>query len=251
MSNPITITVNNLELRRRNRIVIKNISFKLHSGEFIAIIGPNGAGKSTLLAALAGLRPLGGQSPALMLGEQPITSYTKGQLARLVGFLPAYTSVPFPLTVEELLAQANGSSTAQAQALAVMELEALRHVPLTRLSTGEARRAWLAMVLSRHTPVLLLDEPLAGLDPRYQVRLLEELRQRVVAGVLVAFIAHDLPYASRADRVLAIGPDGCLVADGPPKAVLTQQQLRQLYGVEVWLGNTGEDWVYPVATRAL
>jgi iron complex transport system ATP-binding protein len=243
-----------LSLTRAGRVVLREISLELAAGELVAMIGPNGAGKSTLLAALAGLRALdgGSQDDTLCIMGKSLRLSSKGQLAKQIAFLPAHTSVPFPLTVAELIDQAEPTASARANAIAVLELAALEHVPVTRLSTGEAKRAWLAMVLSRQTPILLLDEPLAGLDPRYQVRLLEHLQARATAGALVVFIAHDLPYASRVDRVLALGPDGRLHADGPPASVLTAEKLRALYGVEVWLAEEPESGLlYPVVTRAV
>jgi iron complex transport system ATP-binding protein len=137
-----------------------------------------------------------------------------------------------------------------------MELDSLEFVPLTRLSTGEAKRAWIAMTLARHTPILLLDEPLSGLDPRYQMRLLETLRSRAQSGASIAIVAHDLPYASRVDRVIALGPGvngiGRIVADGPPITVLRPELLRELYGVDVWIGTEPETGaVFPLPTRAI
>jgi iron complex transport system ATP-binding protein len=132
-----------------------------------------------------------------------------------------------------------------------MELEELQHQPVTQLSTGEAKRAWIAMTLSRRTPMLMLDEPLAGLDPRYQVRLLETLKARASSGACVVFVAHDIPYAARADRVIALG-NARVVADGAPLEVLRPELLRELYGVEVWLGlepQTGA--VVPLPVKAV
>ena len=249
----------NLRLRRGARTVLEGVSLSLRAGEVVAIIGPNGAGKSTLLTALAGLRPGDGE---VALEGQALASWSKARLARRVAFLPAQTSVPFPLSVHELIALAEPKPEAFRAAVRAMELEALEFVPLTRLSTGEARRAWLAMILARETRVLLLDEPLSGLDPRYQMRLLETLTARARAGACVVFVAHDLPYASRVDRVVALGAGSGssglgkggaagVVADGPPLEVLRPDLLRDLYGVDVWVGTDPESGaVFPLPIRA-
>ena len=255
-----TVTVleaRGLRLKRGARVVLENVSLALQSGQVAAIIGPNGSGKSTLLAALAGLRKLEDGAGEILLENKSMTSFSKPQLSRRIAFLPASTSVPFPLTVAELIDQATPKPEARAAAIRAMELEPLEFVPITRLSTGEARRAWLAMTLARETPVLLLDEPLSGLDPRYQMRLLETLEARAKNGASVLLVAHDLPYASRVDRVIALGNQpnagsnnvSSVLADGPPLEVLQPDFLRSLYGVNVWIGRdleTGAVFPFPI-----
>jgi iron complex transport system ATP-binding protein len=250
------LEVRGLRLKRGARVVLENVSLTLQSGQVAAIIGPNGSGKSTLLAALAGLRNLEDGAGEILLENKSIASFSKPQLSRRIAFLPASTSVPFPLTVAELIDQANPKPEARANAIRAMELESLEFVPITRLSTGEARRAWLAMTLARETPVLLLDEPLSGLDPRYQMRLLETLETRARNGASVLLVAHDLPYASRVDRVIALGNQtnniSSVLADGPPLEVLQPEFLRSLYGVNVWIGRDLETGaVFPFPTKAV
>jgi iron complex transport system ATP-binding protein len=246
-----------LRLKRGARVVLENVSLALQSGQVAAIIGPNGSGKSTLLAALAGLRKLEDGAGEILLENKSISSFSKPQLSRRIAFLSASTSVPFPLTVAELIDQATPKPEARAVAIQAMELESLEFVPITRLSTGEARRAWLALTLARETPVLLLDEPLSGLDPRYQMRLLETLEARARNGASVLLVAHDLPYASRVDRVIALGnagsnPVSSVLADGPPLEVLQPDFLRSLYGVNVWIGRDLETGaVFPFPTKAV
>jgi iron complex transport system ATP-binding protein len=248
---PVKLRASNVTVRRGTRAILRDVNLEFLTGQVTAIIGANGAGKSTLLAALAGLRRLEHDDGAIQLEGRDLASLSKNALALKLAFLPAHSSVPFPISVSELIQLAEPHQAAYIAALEAMELEALEHTPVTRLSTGEAKRAWLAMMLSRQTPVLLLDEPLAGLDPRYQVRLLETLQARASAGACVIFIAHDIPYAARANRVIALG-GARVVADGSPGDVLRADLLRELYGVEVWLGlepSTGA--VVPLPTRAV
>jgi ABC-type cobalamin/Fe3+-siderophores transport system ATPase subunit len=240
-----------LTVRRGKRAVLRDVNLELRAGEVIAIIGANGAGKSTLLSTLAGLRNLEHGDGEVRLGDENIAELTKPAIAAKLAFLPAHSSVPFPLTVRELIGLAQPAPDAMLEAIGAMELQQLQHQPVTQLSTGEAKRAWIAMTLSRRTPMLMLDEPLAGLDPRYQVRLLETLKARASSGACVVFVAHDIPYAARADRVIALG-NARVVADGAPLEVLRPELLRELYGVEVWLGlepQTGA--VVPLPVKAV
>ncbi len=250
INTPILVT-KNLRLRRNKRIVLENISLALHPCELCAIVGPNGTGKSTLLLALAGLLNVEHGEGEIFLEDKLLPEYTKQKISRQIAFLPARTSLPFPLSVQELILQAEPSQADYMEALAIMELQNLEHTPITNLSSGEARRAWIAMTLSRNTPIVLLDEPLAGLDPRYQLRLLDALQMRASAGACVVFIAHDLPYASRANRVIALHNKN-VFADGSPQIVLQPSVLRELYGVEAWVTTEPSSGaVVPLATRVV
>lgn len=245
------LTTENLTVRRGKRAVLVDVNLTFSGGLVTAIIGANGAGKTTLLATLAGLRNLEHGDGQVKLNGQALSELSKGAIAKQIAFLPAHSHVPFPLSVRELLLLAEPAPDAYDAAITAMELQVLEDQPVTRLSTGEVKRAWIAMTLSRRTPLLLLDEPLSGLDPRYQVRLLETLKTRALDGCGVVFIAHDIPYAARADRVIALG-SGVVVADGAPLEVLNADLLRGLYGVDVWIGTdplTGA--VVPIATRAI
>ncbi len=246
----LPLTAQNITIRRAARVIVQNVQLEFKAGEVAAIIGANGAGKSTLLAALAGLRELQHLDGSILLEGTDIRGLSKGVVASKLAFLPAYSSVPFPLSVRELILLAEPRQSAFLEAVAAMELEDLIEKPITQLSTGEAKRAWLAMTLARATLILLLDEPLAGLDPRYQMRLLEALQTRAKAGACVVFIAHDIPYAARANRVIALG-EARVVADGTPLEVLNSDLLRQLYGVEVWIGTDASGMIVPLPTRAV
>jgi iron complex transport system ATP-binding protein len=238
-------------VRRAGRPVLRDVNLVFNASEVTAIIGPNGAGKSTLLYALAGLRALEHGDGAVQILGEALETISKPALSKRVAFLPAHNSVPFPLTVHELMRLAQPSPNAYRAALEAMELQTLEHKPVTQLSTGEAKRAWIAMTLSRRTPIMLLDEPLAGLDPRYQVRLLETLKGRALEGASVVFVAHDIPYAARADRVIALG-DARVMADGAPAEVLKSDLLRDLYGVSVWIGSDPDTGaIVPLPTHAI
>jgi iron complex transport system ATP-binding protein len=247
----VALSAKNLTLRRASRVITENVNLEFKAGEVTAIIGANGAGKSTLLAALAGLREVRHADGLVLLEGKPIQEFSKSEVSAKLAFLPAYSSVPFPLSVQELILLAEPSEIAFEAAVEAMELESLLEKPITQLSTGEAKRAWLAMTLARVTPILLLDEPLAGLDPRYQMRLLETLQVRAAAGTCVVFIAHDIPYAARATRVIALA-NARVAADGTPLEVLNQALLRELYGVEVWIGSDPSSGaLVPLPVRAV
>ncbi len=242
LRNAQAITLSGLRLIRDKRLILEIEKLEFAYGEVSTIIGPNGSGKTTLLMACAGLYSVIG---TLDVEDKAIGEYSTVQLAKRIAFLPASTSLPFPLTVGALIDLAQPTLMARKQVIEEMELEPLEHIPVTKLSSGEARRAWIAMTLARQTRIILLDEPLSGLDPRYQVRLLDALSLRAKEGACIVFIAHDLPYAARADRVIALHKR--IIRAGKPSEVLVPDILQRLYGVTVWRGvdETGAVFTFP------
>jgi len=237
-----------LELVRRGRGILRGIGLAADAGEFIAVIGPNGAGKSTLLAALAGLvRPDRGE---ITLDGRPLRDYAPRELARRRGYLPQNPRCEWPLSVERAvalgLAPLGREDAARVDAvLASCDLGTLRAQPVTTLSGGELARAMLARALVADPELLIVDEPLAGLDPRHAWDAAQRLREYAVdRGRLVIASIHDLNIAlRRATRIWALR-DGLLLADGPPQHVLHGALLEELFGMMAQLRGVGTSaWV--------
>ena len=225
------------------RQLLEHVEVAAPGGEFIAVIGPTGAGKSTLLRLLAGLA----QPPAgeVLLDGMSLADVAPRELARRRAWLPQNPRCDWPLSVERLvglgltpLLPAFGDFTDADRvridaALADCDLVAQRHQAATTLSGGELARAMLARALVSDPAVLLVDEPLAGLDPRHALDAARRLQQLArERGKLVIAAVHDLDIAlRRASRVWALSA-GRLVADGVPEAVITPLLLREHFGVE-------------------
>jgi iron complex transport system ATP-binding protein len=246
------------------RDVLRDVSFALRAGELCALCGPNGAGKSTLLRLLLGLHtPGAGQ---VELGGAPLASLTRREIARRAALLPQESPVELPLTVREVVAlgrlphlgrfeaERAEDGEAVARALEATDTAALADRPLTELSGGERHRAHLARALAQGAAVLLLDEPVAGLDLVHQLRALELLRATVDGGpgrgAIVAL--HDLSLAARyCDRILLL-EGGALRADAAPAQVLTPETLARVFGVraEIRADAAGRPFVIPVSPVA-
>jgi iron complex transport system ATP-binding protein len=236
-----------------NRLI--NLSAALRPGEVTAICGPNGAGKSTLLGCLAGLYRC--SAGVVRLDGAPLTTLPPRIRARALGYLPQSPEVAWDVTVEVLVglgrlpwqvAPLHRSHTTPAQdtvvvedAIAAMDLAALRHRTVSRLSGGERARALVARVLAGQPRWLLADEPLANLDLGHAATLVARLKQQAAAGVGVVLVLHDLATAmNHADRVLVIDR-GALVADGPPATALAEATIARVWGVTArWLGDRSE-----------
>lgn len=221
------------------------ITAELSPGQVVAICGPNGAGKSTLLACLAGL--LAPRDGAIRLGAAPLASIPAAERARAIGYLPQTPEVAWDLSVETLVSLGRlpwrGAPEGEAQraidaAIAAMDLDALRHRPVSRLSGGERARALMARVLATRPAWLLADEPLANLDLAHAATLMRRFREQAGEGRGVVLVLHDLATAmNHADRVLVLD-GGRLVADGPPREALAEAVIRTVWNVEArWLGE--------------
>ncbi len=240
------LTVEGMTVGYQRRPVVHDFELGMTGGEMVGLIGPNGAGKSTVLHGLAGLRrPISG---AAFLDGQNVQNLSSRERARQIALVPQGEMYAWPLSVEEivslgraphrgwLLPYSARDRAAVARALTQTELVELRHRPVDGLSAGERQRTLIARALAQEPRVLLLDEPTANLDLRFQVQVLELVRRLAAASQLAVIIAiHDLTLAARyCDRVLLLH-HGRAVATGPAAAVFTPGNLRTVFGIRAEL----------------
>ena len=235
-------------VRRGSRTILDDVSLHAESGDFVAIIGANGAGKSTLLSVLAGL--LSADSGAVMLDGISIRALSGMQLARRRAYLPQNPRCEWPISVERLVAlgltptlPALGGLPASfgpkiTQALQACDLLDHREQPATTLSGGELARAMLARALVADPDVLIIDEPIAGLDPRHALDTARRLQLLARGGKLVIASIHDLTLAGRfASRIFALA-NGRVAGDGATQATLTPALIRSAFEVEACVSGT-------------
>lgn len=225
-----------MSLSLRNLTVdgrVTGVTLDVPAGCFVGLIGPNGAGKSTLMRAALGLIPADGHSDLAALPPR--------QRARRAAWLPQSREVAWPVPVAALvrlgrLAQGpdpdrRAAEAAVTEALAALDITHLRDRPATELSGGELARALIARLLAQRTPLILADEPVAGLDPAHQLAVMALFRDLARAGRTVIASVHDLGLAARFCDRLVLLDAGRVAADGPPARVLTPNRLRASFGV--------------------
>ncbi|HEX2440994.1 MAG TPA: ABC transporter ATP-binding protein [Methylomirabilota bacterium] len=223
---------------------LTGVSFAIDAGEVFGVIGPNSAGKTTLLRLLT--RVLSPTRGRVRLDGRGVESLAHAELARQVAVVPQETPRPFPFSVEQLVlmgrfphgparffenAADHAVARAAMAAAGVLELGAL---PLDQLSGGERQRAMLARALAQEPRLLVLDEPTAHLDLRYQAET-AGLLQRVNAerGMTVLLVSHDLDLAAEVcDRLLLLGR-GRVARIGTPAEVLQRSVLEPVFGCEI------------------
>jgi iron complex transport system ATP-binding protein len=248
-ANTMMIRTSGLTLRRGARTVLASVNFELHRGELLGVLGANGAGKSTLVAALAG--ELAPQSGAITLDGVPLDQLDARAQARLRAVMTQQAGLSFDLAVDELVAMgaypferasAEQVRSWREEALAQADLSAMGQRMFSEISGGEQRLAQfaraivqcLAAVAAQGHAYLLLDEPLAGLDPSHQTRLLRAVRALARTGSIGALVVlHDVNAAARWCDRIALVANGGLIACGPPAEVLTSANLRAVFEVDM------------------
>jgi len=228
--------------RQGARVVLSHASLVLEAGEILGVLGPNGAGKTTLLRGGLGLLPLQGGEARLQ--GRAVGDLSEGQRARLVGYLPQERRVGWNLSAARIaslgaphLSPANAMQVGR-ESLARVGLEGFEARGVLDMSGGERARVLLARLLATGAPLLVADEPAAGLDPDAQLLTLELLRAEAERGAAVAVTLHDLTLAARACDRLVVLHEGRIASQGPPEQALTPQVLSEVFKLDGSLIDT-------------
>ncbi len=244
----------------KRRAFLGPVSFELGRGEVLAIVGPNGAGKSTLLRIAVGL--LAPDKGEVMMGGMSFAEQSTLVQSRMLAYLPQATPTPVGMSAYEVVLMGRfpyrswslfESSIDHEIARTAMETTATMEFadrPIDQLSGGEAQRVHIAAALAQQAEILVLDEPIASLDTRHQIELLQLVtRLARDKGTSVLIVLHDINLTARfADRVLLLD-NGQVVALGPSREVATPGVLEPVFGVRLLAlsTNPGEKaaWLVP------
>jgi iron complex transport system ATP-binding protein len=225
----------------RSRRVIEDFGLPpLPPGTLLGLLGQNAAGKSTLLRGIAGL---GRASGTIVLDGVSLPPLSAAKRAALVGYLPQSLPSPSPLVAYEAVLSACravrgdlGQAQAEAAIARAFEELGITHLALRRmseLSGGQRQMVGLAQVMVREPRLLLLDEPTSALDLRWQLSVVQAVRNAVRQSGAIGIVAiHDINLAIRACDQVAVLARGRLLAAGPPAEVVTPAVLAESFGVE-------------------
>ena len=223
---------------------IRDLSFALAPGEVLGLIGPNAAGKTTVIRLLSRiLEPSRGE---ILLAGLPASRLERVAIARQIAVVPQDVPQDFPYTVQQLVLmgrfphaparffESRDDLAIAREAMALTGVEALAAEPMDRLSGGERQRAVLARALAQRPRLLVLDEPTAHLDLRYQaecVALLRRLHRDEGLGILL--VSHDLNLAAEVSDRLLLMAGGSAVSAGTPEDIMQESVLEAVYGCRV------------------
>jgi iron complex transport system ATP-binding protein len=226
----------------RGPTVLREIEIRAPEAGLLALVGPNGSGKSTLLRILAGLLPCP-QADVRILGRS-LAELRPRRMAELVAWVPQRAEEAEGMTVREMVRVGRYRVEEPLRPLPEAEEERITSTlaqaglgPLAdrdagTLSGGEYQRALLARAMVQATPLLLLDEPIASLDLRFQEEVYARLRELARSGRLVLVADHHIELAAdHADRLLLLH-EGRIAAEGVPREVLTGKRILEVFGVD-------------------
>lgn len=244
------IQAQDIHFSYRGRKVLSGAHLALAPGELVCLLGANGAGKSTLMKIMLGLlRPREGR---VTLDGQLLADFSRGQLGQRVAYVPQTHAAPFPYTVREVVLMGRLPATGMFRAPGVADRVAadgaIEHLGIghlaerayTEVSGGERQLALIARALAQDARLLVMDEPLAGLDFGHQLRLLARLESLAAEGYGVLMTTHDPQQPLSGCQRVALLIDGRIAVDGAPDSVLTPEAIGRLYGVEVDLVHAAD-----------
>ena len=232
-------------------LVLHGIDVSFMASRWTSVVGPNGAGKSTLLKALAGLLPHSGQ---VLLMDRPLAQWRGRERARCLAWLGQGEQGADDLSVWDvamlgrlphqpwLAAPSHADRVAVEQALRATQAWDWRERPLGALSGGERQRVLLARLLAVDADVLLMDEPLANLDPPHQADWLLLVRELVAQGKTVVSVLHEIGMALHADQMVVMA-QGRVVHQGACADPVTHLALEDVFDHRIAIHPLGDQWV--------
>ena len=229
--------------------LVVDAGFSLEPGELTALIGPNGSGKTTLLRLALGL--LQAEAGSASIDGEPVARLSPVERARKIAYLPQARPLVWPQPVRDVVSLGRfaygaalgrlsaGDEAAVSQAIGACQLDGFEERAADTLSGGELARVHLARALAAETPLVIADEPVAALDPRYQHQTMRLFASMAQGGHGVLTVVHDLDLALRyATRVLWLD-EGRIVADGTPEDTFNSERLRRVFGIQAEISRNG------------
>jgi iron complex transport system ATP-binding protein len=256
------LRLENVDVRYDNMPILKDICLEVSDGEFIGIIGANGSGKTTLIRTIAkALKPTKG---VILLNDMEISKIKLRELMKILAVVPQDTQINFDLNIEDVVLMGRTPHLSRFQVETQKDLEIVydaiklvrcEHIigrNIKEVSGGERQKVIIARALAQQPRILLLDEPTSHLDINHQIEIMSLLKKLAEGGLIVIAVVHDLNLASQFCSKILMMKDGRIFAFGEPKDVLTPENIKEVFGIDVIVRKhpiTGSYYVLPVKLK--
>jgi len=243
----------------KNNFVVSNINLSVNSGEWLGVIGPNGSGKSTLIKGI--LRIIRSFEGNIYLKNKDIKFFSNKKISQTISFLPQQLNSNLMLTVRQLVAlgrspykefwefDLNKNDQEKInQSLNLVDMYGFKDKQINQISGGQLQRAYLALALAQEPEILILDEPTNALDLKYQIKLLEIIKDlKLKSNISVITILHDLNLAARySEKILAL-KSGKSIGYGSCDEIINEKFIKEIFDINVLVSETpyGKQ-IYPI-----
>ncbi|MCK4957409.1 MAG: ABC transporter ATP-binding protein [Candidatus Cloacimonetes bacterium] len=238
--------IENISVGYRDNEVISKLSVEFGKGDFCALLGPNGAGKSTLLKAMIGFLPL--SSGEIKINDRAMSSWKKKELAQEISLIPQDFQLQFDHKVRELIMMGRFPYLGYWQNYSTKDMQIVDNIikqldlvefaekNFSQLSGGERQRVTIGRALAQQSETILMDEAFSHLDINHQLEIMQLLSKiNKEQNKRIILVSHNINLASEyCDRIIMLKA-GKLIADGTPEAVITDENIQELYGTRLMI----------------
>ena len=237
--------VKNISFDYDGEVIFSDISFSIERGDVLCILGPNGTGKTTLIKCLNGLNEI--NSGEILINGEDIRALSFRQISKHVGYIPQSHVPSFPFKVFDVVLMGRApylnltdspkdeDKKIALDALKTLGIEGLKDKEYTNLSGGERQLVFLARVLCQKPDILILDEPTSHLDFGNQIKLLEIIDNLARSGLSIIMSSHFPDHAFLSSTKVAIMKNKKFIDFGTPDDVVTEENLKKAYSIDVKL----------------
>ncbi|MGG7097234.1 ABC transporter ATP-binding protein [Clostridium sardiniense] len=246
------IKANNLKLCYDEKIILDDINLDIEKGKITALIGSNGCGKSTLIKAIA--RILSPKSGTVLMEDKDLLKMQSKEVSKLLAMLPQSSTAPDDLTIYDLVKQGRypyhtllSFWSKKDESIVLNSIEKMgliddKDKTLGNLSGGQRQRAWIALALTQDTEIILLDEPTNHLDIKYQLEILNILKElNEKENRTIVLVIHDINHALKYAHNIVALKDGAIFAQGPKEDIIDENLIKNVFGVNCKLIHSPVD----------
>ena len=247
------ITIQDIEFSYNGFPALENVNNRIEKGDFVALVGPNGSGKSTLIKCMNGILKV--SKGTVLIDDRAISMFSPNELAREIAYVPQSENRKAVLKVFDIVLlgrkpyinwkPAEHDLRVTSEILNTLNLDHLAMRDFNKLSGGQQQIVYIARALAQEPDILLLDEPMANLDIRHQIEVLNLLKKLSARGITIVIALHDINMAVRYASGIMMLRDGKVFASGG-REIITKQNIENLYDIRVKIiRNDNDTFILP------